>query len=259
MRVALPLRSRPEKVALQDREIAKVHGRIVIQVRERSPFGIDGNRNSPRACGCARSRQRPITRIRVDRRLPILALSFEGSDHQHQQRNPLWSPCVRVGRLVNVDKVVQVHLLRVLQGNLKMSRQRFVIRVFGASLVIISYGSKALHAQFIERPTFRGMGGGSQYGGGANAVSGDGRVAVGCVGQANTPNRRATRFEDGLLTQLTGAPTGFILAEAFGVSHNGSVILGVGIPTGGDTEAFRWENGVVTRMALPCGDGLLWT
>jgi probable HAF family extracellular repeat protein len=58
----------------------------------------------------------------------------------------------------------------------------------------------------------------------------------------------AFRFENGELAQLSGAPTGFILTDAFGVSHDGSVIVGVGIPTGGDTEAFRWENGVVTRL-----------
>jgi len=128
-----------------------------------------------------------------------------------------------------------------------MSRQRFVIRVFGALLAVISYGSKTLHAQFIERPTFSGIGLLQASGmSGANAVSGDGRVVVGYSG--TDLNRRAIRFKDGQLTQLTGAPPGFVLAEAFGVSYDGSVIVGVGIPTGGETEAFRWENGVVTRL-----------
>jgi probable HAF family extracellular repeat protein len=82
--------------------------------------------------------------------------------------------------------------------------------------------------------------------GGAPSVSADGTVVVG--GKSIGPNATAWRWEDGTLTSI-GSGYGW---GAYGASSGGSVVVGTiqDSPSLHFTEAFRWENGVITKLGL---------
>lgn len=85
----------------------------------------------------------------------------------------------------------------------------------------------------------------------ASSLSGDGSTVIGL---AFTPNGvRAFRLKNGAfldLGVLPGAPFG---AEAYGVSHNGAVVVGTSSSPVADWRAFRWtqQTGMVDLGALP--------
>lgn len=88
----------------------------------------------------------------------------------------------------------------------------------------------------------------------ATAVSGNGTTTVGL---AFTPNGlRGFRLSNGTfddLGVLPGAPNG---TEAYGVSHDGSVVVGTSSSPGDLFHAFRWtqQGGMVDLGTLPGGD-----
>lgn len=88
----------------------------------------------------------------------------------------------------------------------------------------------------------------------ATAVSGNGTTTVGL---AFTPTGlRGFRLRNGVfldLGVLPGAPYG---TEAYGVSHDGSVVVGTGSSPGDLFHAFRWtqQTGMVDLGTLPGGD-----
>jgi probable HAF family extracellular repeat protein len=74
-------------------------------------------------------------------------------------------------------------------------------------------------------------------------ISADGSTVVGLSAS------RVIRWHNGVFTDLSAsAPVGFGAVAAYGVSGDGSVVVGYGYPFGGNTEAFRWQNGVMTRL-----------
>lgn len=85
-------------------------------------------------------------------------------------------------------------------------------------------------------------------GNGATAVSAGGGVIVGATSRPS--GRRAFAYESGVLSELDGGE-----AIAFGVSDDGSVIVGGGrSASGAGFEAFRWVGGTLQRLGdLPGG------
>lgn len=81
------------------------------------------------------------------------------------------------------------------------------------------------------------------------AISADGSTVVGQSSDGNYFTR-PFRLRNSLFNDLrANAPSGFVPAVAYGVSGDGSVVVGYGYSFGYQ-EAFRWENGVAT----PLGD-----
>lgn len=79
------------------------------------------------------------------------------------------------------------------------------------------------------------------------AIAADGSTIVG-LSLLSSPGR-VIRWHNGVFADLnTSAPAGFTAMEVYAVSADGSVAVGYGQPFGGHTEAFRWENGVMTRL-----------
>lgn len=94
----------------------------------------------------------------------------------------------------------------------------------------------------------------NSFGSWANAVSGDGLVAVGASN--SSPGNQAFRWTQGGgmvgLGDLTG---GDFVSEAFGVSFDGAVVVGESTSGNGTREAFRWTQaiGMVGLGDLPGG------
>jgi probable HAF family extracellular repeat protein len=63
----------------------------------------------------------------------------------------------------------------------------------------------------------------------------------------------AVRWVNGVMTGLGDLPGGSFHSDAFGVSADGSVVVGSSLSPQGE-EAFRWENGLMTGLGdLPGG------
>jgi probable HAF family extracellular repeat protein len=108
-------------------------------------------------------------------------------------------------------------------------------------------------------PSFQGLGDG--HGSGLlSRVSGDGLTLVGGTGIGNGPEV-AMLWQNGTMTTLGDLPGGDFQSKAYGVSADGSVVVGYGVIGFGTTwdgkrEAFLGENGVMTGLGyLHAGDG----
>jgi len=72
------------------------------------------------------------------------------------------------------------------------------------------------------------------------------KVPAGQVAQAlhRTNGRETFRWENGIMVGLGDLSGGLLGSSAYGVSDDGSVVVGHSYGTQGD-EAFRWSNGVI--------------
>jgi probable HAF family extracellular repeat protein len=81
------------------------------------------------------------------------------------------------------------------------------------------------------------------------AVSADGKVVIGYTRSTDGKQYEAFRWSDGAWTGLGDLAGGAFDSKAYGVSADGSVIVGVGTADG-RAEAFRWANGAITGLGL---------
>ncbi len=122
------------------------------------------------------------------------------------------------------------------------------------AMVVLFFASSP--SSFATIASFQGLGDlpGELFSSSAYDVSADGSVVVGKSRSAQPiGNNEAFRWT--LSTGMVGIgdlPGGNFKSEADGVSANGLVVVGEGYSTGG-TEAFRWENGVMTGLGTLSG------
>jgi probable HAF family extracellular repeat protein len=87
----------------------------------------------------------------------------------------------------------------------------------------------------------------------AATVSADGAVAAGNVRSAGGAYQQASRWVPAL--ELLGdLPGDDFISAAYGISGDGSVVVGVGTTDQSLYEAFRWEGGVMTGLGHLTGD-----
>jgi MYXO-CTERM domain-containing protein len=78
-------------------------------------------------------------------------------------------------------------------------------------------------------------------------VSSDGLVFVGTGNNNSTVPEEAYRWSNGVMSSLGDLPGGVLSSTAYGVSPEGSVVVGVGNTASG-YQAFRWEAGVMSGL-----------
>ena len=106
-----------------------------------------------------------------------------------------------------------------------------------------------------ECASFQGLGdlSGGDFFSEAWGVSADGSAVAGI--SYSSSGREAFRWEGGVMSGLGDLPSGRFDSLALGISGDGRIVVGYSsstpIPQGGyDYEAFRWENGIMTRLGF---------
>ncbi len=99
------------------------------------------------------------------------------------------------------------------------------------------------------QPSFQGLGAQSR----AWGISADGSTVVGQLiywhdaNGLSVPSYEAFRWQNGIMTGLGDLPGGDTDSGAYGVSADGSVVVGYGHDTNGES-GFRWVNGVMSNL-----------
>lgn len=118
------------------------------------------------------------------------------------------------------------------------------------SCVIAVVALAALSSLTWAQPSFQGLGlhgGDSSH---ARAVSGDGTTVVGWIDAG--AERHAYRWRDSEFTFLGDLPGGSEYSKAYGVSPDGSRVVGDSVSRGSCSEAFLWRDGTMFGLGGLC-------
>lgn len=143
-----------------------------------------------------------------------------------------------------------------------MNVQQIISAVIATALIILFSTISPISVQSAQSASFISLGdlSGGTFSSKAYGVSADGSVVIGggvstnsVGGRVRANETEAFRWQNGVMTGLGDLPGGDFGSTAYGVSVDGSVVVGSSESANG-LKPFRWQNGVMTGLSdLPGG------